>query len=154
MQINSKLVTPLLLFGSLVLGALQVALQEGLTVIEAWQFVALVIGGVVTYLVPLTGGRWPSILKVTAAVLTGIVAAALPLLEEGTFAWDSNTIIILALAAINAFSVAIGTSARLTSAATGVADPAVSNTAVQQADPDAFNIVTDGGLAVARHVGT
>lgn len=76
------------------------------------QFALLLIGGVVTFIVPLVAdARWSGRLKTGAAILTAILVALVPFASQG---WhlSKDQIITVALAALAALAVELGVQIR------------------------------------------
>lgn len=101
-------------------GALQVVLQDDvIDEVEGGQLIALVATLVVTYLVPLTNTSWAGVLKTGAAILGAVATLIIPLFNGGA---DWNSIIVVALAVLNALATEIGVQARVTSPAEAQAE--------------------------------
>lgn len=80
--------------------------QRPITAGDLWQLAALVAGAIVTYLVPLTGGVWPGLLKTGAAIVAAAATAAIPLVTQGHLTYQNWLIIVLA--ALSALATEIG----------------------------------------------
>lgn len=115
-MIASKFLTALLQFAVLAVGAFVAIPENGWTLVVIFQFLALIIGAIVTLLVPLAPGRWPALLKTGFTVLLGVIAALLPLLVDGQFNYRTG-IPILVLAALNVLSSELGVQVRVASEA-------------------------------------
>jgi hypothetical protein len=71
-------------------------------------FVALAASTIISYLVPLSSGKWPGIWKTGIAILAAIFAAVWPLLTTGSFDWK-----LIVLAALNALAQQLGVNVRI-----------------------------------------
>jgi len=80
--------------------------QRAITPGDLWQLAALVAGAVVTYLVPLSSGPWPGILKTGAAIVAAAAATAVPLVTQGHLTMQNW--LIIALSAMSALATEIG----------------------------------------------
>lgn len=140
-----KYFTPVLQFLILVGGALQAAVVDDVfTPTEAWQLLALTVGAVATFFAPLVSGPWPSVLKTGSAVVAGVVAALIPVLEGS--GWSTSAIIVIALAALNALASEVGTFARIDAAAAIIANPNVDNRVALEVDPTAYRLAASAPL--------
>lgn len=83
---------------------------EQLTPVAIAQLGILAAGAIVTFLVPLLEGAWAGALKTGAAVVAGVIAAALPFIAEGTITPAQVAVVILA--ALNALAVEVGVNMR------------------------------------------
>lgn len=145
-----KYLAPLLQFILAIGGTLQLYLADNrLTALETWSFVAFLVAPAITFLVPLTRGRWPALLKTGLNAALGGVLVVVSALEDGEFVFDAATLTLIGLSVANALAVEIGVSARVTQTARAIADPAVSNVPVAEFDRGAY-VVT----ALDRHNGT
>lgn len=94
----------------ILLGALQLAVRDNvIDETEGGQLLALVAGLVVTYLVPLVQKGPAGLLKTGAAILAAVATLIIPLFTGGA-TWES--IIVFALAVVNAVLTEIGVQAR------------------------------------------
>lgn len=112
-MIVSKYLTGFIQVVILILGALLAALEDGLTLVEALQLVALGVGAIVTYWAPLLDKGWAAALKVLGAVIGAVIAALIPLLAGE---WNASSTIIVVLAAINALATQLGVDVRVDAA--------------------------------------
>lgn len=110
-------------FAVLVLGSLQALLNTSVTLVTLLQFAALVVGTALTYLLPLTSGRWQGALKVTAELVLTAIALALPYVMTGTITKPQIILVVTGIvkALATQIGVAVRTDAALTSAAAPVA---------------------------------
>lgn len=142
-MILTTYLTPILQFLILVGGGLQVAVNDGaITEAEGWQFVVLTLGAIASFIVPLSRGKWPALLKVLVAAASGAAVLVVDLIAAGGFEWNVSTGLLVAVAALNALAAEVGTDARLASARAAVADPNVDNRVVALADAPAYNVAT------------
>lgn len=138
----SKYLTPLLQIAITLILALQTAARDGFDARDGVEFVVLVAGVVVTYVVPLTAGRWPGILKIGTSVVFGTAAAILAIIDAGGDVFATDALFTIGLAALNALAAALGVAARLSDVAKAVADPAIDNVTVLRSDPGAYRVIT------------
>ena len=113
----SKFLVAFIQLAVLVIAALQAAMEDGLTAVEAWQIGAVLAGAVVTYFVPLLQGGWAAALKVAGAVIGAVIAAIIPLVAGE---WTMSAILIVVLAGLNALATQIGVDVRVQAAAKAV----------------------------------
>jgi hypothetical protein len=118
--------------------ALQVLREDGVTVTETWQFVALVVASGAAVFVPLLKGTWHAALKVIAALLGAAFAAVIPIATQD---WTLDTVIIIIVAVANAAMIQFGVDARLDGVKEIIADPTLANRPVAVVDPAATAIV-------------
>jgi hypothetical protein len=116
--VAQKYATAILSLVVLIGTALSAALSGPITPVVVWQLVALVLGGVGAFLVPLAPVRWQGVGKTGVAVLGAIVAAVIPLL---TSEWTGQTILIVILAGVNALATELGVVIRTDTTAKHVA---------------------------------
>lgn len=116
-MILSKFLVAFIQLTVLVTASLQAAVEDGLTAVEAWQIVAVLVGAIVTYFVPLLEGGWAAALKVAGAVLGAVIAAIIPLVAGE---WTMSAILIVVLAGLNALATQIGVDVRVQAAAKAV----------------------------------
>ncbi len=93
-------------------------------------FVALAASTVISYLVPLSSGKWAGIYKTGIAILAGIFTAVWPLLAGGSIDWR-----VVVLAGLNALAQEIGVNVRLD-------DPTLTKPKEVKAQPIALPPVT------------
>jgi hypothetical protein len=92
------------------LGVLQVVLaDEKFDDTEKGQFLFVVAGVIATYFVPLLSGKWAGALKTGAAILAAVATLLVPLFSGD---WNTNTLIVIGLAALNALATEIGVDIR------------------------------------------
>lgn len=140
MHVNNKFITPLVTIAILVVGFIQVANSDNdFTTLEKVQLLALIVGAVVTYFAPLTKGRWPGIFKVGGAVIGAALAVIITALMEGTVI-DSNLLIVVILAALNAFAAQTGTDARIDAQKEVLVNPDLPTRAGAAIDPIAAKV--------------
>ncbi|QIN93849.1 membrane protein [Microbacterium phage Alakazam] len=133
-MVINKYLAGLLTVAVLFITAFQAAVQDGITVTEAWQLAGMFVGAIVTTFVPITPGKWAASLKVLGAVIGAGIAAVIPFLTTG---WDASAITIVVLAVVNTLAVQLGVNVRVDSARAALADPAKSDNAILQVDPKA-----------------
>ena len=121
----------------LALTALTAMRVDGVTTVEVWQFVALVVGAGFTVALKLLAGGWHAALKVVAALVGAFFAAAIPLLAN---AWTIDSTIVVILAIVNAALIQFGVDARIDSAKSVLLDPTKSNNVIVGVDPVAAKI--------------
>lgn len=92
-------------------GFLKSAFRDDLDAAEVWQLVALVAGAVLTFLVPLVGGRWAGLLKTGAAAVAAAATAIVPFALQGYLTPEQWTIVILAV--LTVLGVEVGVQARV-----------------------------------------
>lgn len=95
--------------------------QRAITPGDLWQLAALVAGAVVTYLVPLSSGVWPGVLKTGAAIVAAAATAAVPLVTQGHLTYQNWLIIVLA--ALSALATEIGVQVHKATVDAGTAIP-------------------------------
>lgn len=121
----------------LALTALTAMRADGVTHVEVWQFVALVVGAGFTAALKLIENGWHAGLKVAAALVAAFFAAVIPLL---TNAWTVDSTIVVVLAIVNAALIQFGVDARIDSAKSILLDPTKSNNVIVGVDPVAAKI--------------
>lgn len=145
--IPKKYLTATLTLAILVGAAFQAALVGGITVVEALQVAALLVGGVVTYYSPLVAGKWPGVLKVAGAVIGAVLVAIISVFDSaanGTPIWNTETVTLIVLAALNALAAQFGVDQRIDATKEAVAAPEVTTAQIDAADPQAANVVANG----------
>jgi hypothetical protein len=146
MNALNKYLAPILQFILACAGTIQLfGLDNQFTALETWSLVAFMIAPALTYLVPLSGGPWPGLLKTGLNTALGGVLVIVSVLERGAFVWDFATLSLVGIAVMNALAVEIGVAVRLTQTAREVANPDVDNAVPARADTNAFAIVTHNG---------
>lgn len=117
--------------------AVQTAMTGGFTETEAWNFLALAAGVIVTYLAPLLKSKWASLLKIGGAVLAAVAIAIVAVVDtaNGGVGWNSETIVAVVFAGINALAAAVGVNQRMAEVKANLADDATDNAQVVVADP-------------------
>ncbi|QKN87787.1 membrane protein [Microbacterium phage Nebulous] len=133
-MVINKYLAGLLTVAVLFITAFQAAVQDGITVTEAWQLAGMFVGAIVTTFVPITPGKWAASLKVLGAVIGAGIAALIPFLTTG---WDASAITIVVLAVVNTLAVQLGVNVRVDYARAALADPNKSDAPVLQVDPKA-----------------
>lgn len=133
-MVINKYLAGLLTVAVLFITAFQAAVQDGITLTEAWQLAGMFVGAVVTTFVPITPGKWAASLKVLGAVIGAGIAALIPFLTTG---WDASSITIVVLAVVNTLAVQLGVNVRVDSARAALADPNKPDAPVLQVDPKA-----------------
>lgn len=121
--LHTKYATPILSVVVVITTALTTAAQGHIGWTEIWQLLAVALGAVGTYIVPVLSGGWRSGVKVSIAVLAAAVAAAIPLVQ-GT--WSTASIVIIVMAGVQALVTHLGGTLRLEGIASTVgtdADP-------------------------------
>jgi hypothetical protein len=119
-----------------VLTSLLTVLAKGpVTATDIWQLVGVGVAALLSVVLPLLSTKQAAVLKVIGAVVGAIIAAAAPILIPG--GWSGTNVIIVILAALNAFFVSVGVDVRVDSVAKALADPEVDNTVVTALDPKA-----------------
>lgn len=118
-MVINRYLAALLSIAVLVLGALQVALQNGLELVEVVQLVPIVAGAVVTFVVPLLEGRWAGGLKTGAAIVATAASAIVPFVLQGYI--TPEQLVIVAIAVLNALAVEVGVQVRQYSTALSLA---------------------------------
>ncbi len=121
----------------LALTALTAMRVGGVTTVEIWTFVALVVGSIFTVVLKLVVGGWHAGLKVAAALVAAFFAAVIPLLAN---AWTVDSTIVVILALVNAGLVQFGVDARIDGAKSVLLDPTKSNNVITGVDPAAAKI--------------
>lgn len=112
--IFQKYAAALLPFFILVIGASQTVFAGDSTDWNAIiTFAILVLGAVLTYIVPLTESKWQGALKTGIAILTVILSALLPFILPGGFDPTVNVPIII-VAVLNALATEFGVQIRTT----------------------------------------
>lgn len=140
MLTNNKVLTPVLTVILLAVGFFQTSISDGVfTDVEKWQLAALVVGAFITYIAPLSTGPWPGIFKVGGAVVGAVLATIIGFVNTGTV-FDTNTITIVILAALNAFAAQTGTDARVDDQKAIQADPNLLNEVGAAVDPKAAEV--------------
>lgn len=140
MNISSKYLTPVLTIAILALGFFQASISDGIfTDLEKWQLASLLVGAIVTYIAPLTTGKWPAIFKVGGAVIGAVLAAIITAVTEGSV-FDANLLTIVVLAGLNALAAQTGTDQRVDAAKEALAAPNVSNAVPEAVDPVASEV--------------
>jgi len=146
MNALNKYLAPIMQFVLASVGTLQLyAADNHFTTLETWSLVAFMIAPAVTYLVPLSGGPWPGLLKTGLNAALGGVLVVVAVLERGAFVPDFATLSLIGVSVLNALAVEIGVAVRLTQTASDVANPAVDNAVPARADVNAYAIVTHNG---------
>lgn len=145
----NKFLAPLLQAAVLLLGGVQLALADGrMSTLEAAQLASLALGAVVTFLVPLTGGPWPGILKTAATALGAGVALLIEWYTVGVVVWDASAIMLVALAVLNGLLTEIGTGVRLDSVSKVLSNPNIPDSVAASGDGAAYDVILSG-----RHLG-
>lgn len=152
MNIQSKYITPLLTIGVVVGAAFQTAIVGGVSTVESLQLIGLLIGALVTYLVPVLETGWAAAGKVGGAVLGAILAAAVPVFDyaNGGVGFTAETITMIAFAGLSALAAQFGVDQRITEVKAALADPNTSNAVPEAVDPAAVAAVVN---AVDKHDG-
>jgi hypothetical protein len=155
MNISSKYLTPVLTIAILALGFFQASISDGLfTDLEKWQLASLLVGAVVTYIAPLTTGKWPAIFKVGGAVIGAVLAAIITAVTEGSV-FDANLLTIVVLAGLNALAAQTGSDQRVDAAKEALAAPNIANAVPAAVDPVATEVAEKDikGTVVDNHDG-
>jgi hypothetical protein len=146
MSALNKYLAPVLQFVILVGAVVQTALADGLiTGQESIQILAFAVAPAITFLVPLTSGPWPGILKTGLNAILGGLLVLLDILAAGGWQWSANLMILIGLAVINALAVELGVGVRTSEVKAALASPNVSNVVVVRSDPGAYSAVTHEG---------
>lgn len=104
-----KYATALIHFVNVAVTPLAVLLVGTFTWVALWQYVALVLGAVGSYLVPLAPVKWQGVGKTLVAVAGAIIAALIPTLTD---TWTSGTVMVLVMAAVGALGTELGVQIR------------------------------------------
>jgi hypothetical protein len=88
------------------------------------QFVLLIIGAVVTFIVPLTSGKWQGYLKTGTGIVIAVLTALVPLASQGWTLTQAQIITVI-LAAVTALAVELGVQIRATTTPVDVTPAAV-----------------------------
>lgn len=145
---NNRILTPILTVVILSVGFFQTSISDGdFTTLEKWQFAALFVGAMVTYIAKILPGSWPGILKVAGAVIGAALAAIITAVMTGSV-FDTNLFTIVVLAALNAFAAQIGVDARVNEAKTLFADPKVTSREVVAHDSTAAAAALKRGAVI------
>lgn len=122
--IFQRFAAALLPFFILVIGASQTVLKDPIDWNAIIVFAVLVLGAIVTYILPLVDKKWQGALKTGVAILTVILSALLPFVLPGGFDPSVNVPVII-VAVLNAIATEFGVAIRTTPiTSTGVAlDP-------------------------------
>ncbi len=149
MNVSSKYLTPLLTIGVIVGAAFQTAVVGGISIVEALQLLGLLVGAIVTYLVPVLATGWAAAGKVGGAVLGAILAAAVPVFDyaNGGVGFTAETITMIAFAGLSALAAQFGVDQRLTETKAALADPNTSDKVPQAVDPAAVKALVYRGEA-------
>ena len=117
--------------------AVQTAMTGGFSQVEAWNFLALAAGVVVTYIAPILASKWASFLKIGGAVLAAVAIAIVAVVDtaNGGAGWNAETTVGVVFAGLNALAAAVGVGQRVAEVKAALADPAVDNAQVVAADP-------------------
>ena len=154
MNTNNKYLTAILTVVLLAVGFFQTSISDGeFTPLEKWQFAALLVGAVVTYVGKILPGPWPGLLKVGGAVIGAALAAIITAVGTGSV-FDANLYTIVILAALNAFAAQIGVDARVTDAKTALADPTITTQEVVAKDSTAAAAAIARGAVVVETIKT
>lgn len=123
--IFQRFAAALLPFFILVIGASQTVLNGPIDWNAIIVFGILVLGAIVTYILPLVNKKWQGALKTGVAIITVILSALLPFILPGGFDPSVNVPVII-VAVLNAIATEFGVVIRTTPiTSTGVAlDPA------------------------------
>lgn len=152
--IPSKYTTAFLTLALVVVFGLQSALVGGLTDVEAWQFAALVVGGIVTYIAPILVSGWAAAVKVIGAVVGAVLAAIPPIIDtaNGGAGFTPEAIVALVFAGVLALAAQFGVDIRLDKVKEAVASPAIDNAQVYVLDPKAYAVVapTDPTMPIVK----
>lgn len=149
---NNKYLTAILTIVLLAVGFFQTSISDGdFTALEKWQFAALLVGAVVTYIGKVVSGPWPGILKVGGAVLGAALAAIITAVGTGSL-FDTNLYTIVILAALNAFAAQIGVDARVTDAKAALADPTITTKEVVAKDSGAAEAAISRGAVIIEPI--
>jgi hypothetical protein len=157
MNTQSKYLTPLLTIGVIVGAAFQSAIVGGVTLVEALQLAGLLVGAVVTYVVPVLDKGWAAGAKVGGAVLGAILAAAIPVFDglNGGPGLNAETAVIILFAGLSALAAQFGVDQRVDAVKEALASPNVSNEAPKAVDPKAtqFAIQSETVNVIDNHDG-
>ncbi len=116
---------------------------DGWTAVTGWQFVGVALAAAATYIFPLTQGPWPAALKTLGAVAGAVVAAIPPVIDtaNGGAGWNGETIMLVALAGLNALASEWGVSQRLAATKAAVVSEEIPDAEIVALDPAAYRIV-------------
>jgi hypothetical protein len=137
--IFQKYAAALLPFFVLVVGASQTVFPKAGDPVD-WnavaQFVVLVLGAVVTYLVPLLGAKWQGAAKTGVAIVAAVISALLPFILPGGFD-PSVSVPVIIVAVLNVISTELGVQIRTSDTAIdgGIVPDAASTSGKHVAEP-------------------
>jgi hypothetical protein len=100
-----KYVTAFILFANVALTPVAALLVGPFSWVAVWQYVAVVIAAVGSYIVPVLPSGWRGFAKTGIALLGAAVAAIIPVWSD---TWDYSTILILAMAIVAAIGTELG----------------------------------------------
>jgi len=100
-----KYVTAFILFASVAITPFSTLFMSGFSWTALWQFVALLSGAVVSYLVPLAPRGWRGAFKTLAMVVAAIATAIIPVWQND---WNAASIFALVTAVVTAVGTELG----------------------------------------------
>lgn len=100
-----KYVTAFILFTSVALTPAAALFVGGFSWTSLWQYVALILGAVVSYVVPLAPLKWQGISKTLVMVAAAIATAIIPVWQDD---WTASSILILATTVVTAIGTELG----------------------------------------------
>lgn len=105
-----KYVTAFILFASVAITPFSTLFVAGFSWTSLWQFIALLAGAVVTYLVPLAPKGWQGIYKTLTMTVAAIATAIIPVWQND---WNAASIFVLATAVITSIGTELGVQFRI-----------------------------------------
>jgi len=100
-----KYVTAFILFANVALTPFAALMVGSFSWVALWQYVAVVLAAVGSYLIPLLPSGWQGFGKTGVAILGAAVAAIIPVWTD---TWDGSTILILVMAVVGAIGTELG----------------------------------------------
>jgi hypothetical protein len=137
-SVGQRFATAILSFVTVLAAPLAAAVVAPLTATAVWQLIAVGVGAVVTFIVPLIGSKWQGLFKTGFAILGAVAAALIPIVSS---TWTAQSTLIVVIAVVNILATELGVQIRTATPVpatitngvynvTSVPDPAVVSQAV------------------------
>lgn len=134
-SVQTKYATALLSFLTVLSTPISAFMSGPFSWVAFWQFVSLVVGAVVAYLVPLADAAWQGWLKTGFAILGAVATAIIPLVTQH---WSTASVVIVVMAVVNALVTELGVQIRT--------DTQLKATAAVQAAANVVTVAPSSGV--------